>query len=124
MFAQMMIPHHQQAVQLAAMVPDRSTNPDVIALAAKIAGAFDKHQGGGKSQQTNEAPCGLQSGPAVVEARDHHKAKAVQEGRHGQEHWVGTFGGESHHHVSACNKAQNKQQKWHHACRHHRVFAE
>jgi uncharacterized protein (DUF305 family) len=38
MFAQMMIPHHQQAVELAAMVPDRSTNPDVIALAAKIAG--------------------------------------------------------------------------------------
>lgn len=38
MFAQMMIPHHQQAVELAAMVPDRSTNPEVIALAAKIAG--------------------------------------------------------------------------------------
>jgi len=38
MFAQMMIPHHQQAVELAAMVPDRSTNPDVIALATKIAG--------------------------------------------------------------------------------------
>ena len=38
MFAQMMIPHHQQAIELAAMVPDRSTDPDVIALAAKIAG--------------------------------------------------------------------------------------
>lgn len=38
MFAQMMIPHHQQAVELAAMVPDRSTNPEVLALAAKIAG--------------------------------------------------------------------------------------
>jgi uncharacterized protein (DUF305 family) len=38
MFAQMMIPHHQQAVELAAMVPDRSTNLDVIALAEKIAG--------------------------------------------------------------------------------------
>jgi len=37
MFAQMMIPHHQQAVEVAAMVPDRSNNPDVIALAAKIA---------------------------------------------------------------------------------------
>ena len=36
-FAQLMIPHHQQAVELAAMVPDRSTNPDVIALAAKVA---------------------------------------------------------------------------------------
>ena len=36
MFAQMMIPHHEQAVQLAALVPDRSNNPEVIALAAKI----------------------------------------------------------------------------------------
>ena len=38
MFAQMMIPHHQQAIELAAMVPDRSSNPDVIALAATIVG--------------------------------------------------------------------------------------
>jgi len=37
-FAQMMIPHHEQAVELAAMVPDRSANPNVIALAGKIAG--------------------------------------------------------------------------------------
>ena len=29
-----MIPHHQQAVELSAMVPDRSTNADSIALAA------------------------------------------------------------------------------------------
>ena len=33
-FAQMMIPHHQQAVELAALVPDRSTNPAVVKLAA------------------------------------------------------------------------------------------
>ena len=38
MFAQMMIPHHQQAVELAALVPDRSTNPQVQQLAAAIAG--------------------------------------------------------------------------------------
>lgn len=37
MFAQMMIPHHEQALELAALVPDRSTDPAVIALAAKIA---------------------------------------------------------------------------------------
>jgi uncharacterized protein (DUF305 family) len=36
MFAQMMIPHHQQAVELAALVPDRSTNPAVIKLASTI----------------------------------------------------------------------------------------
>jgi len=37
-FAQMMIPHHQQAVELAALVPDRSTNPAVVKLAATISG--------------------------------------------------------------------------------------
>jgi len=37
MFAQMMIPHHQQAIEIAAIVPGRSTNPTVIALAEKIA---------------------------------------------------------------------------------------
>lgn len=39
LFAQLMIPHHQQAVELADMVPERSTNPDVVNLAAKIAAA-------------------------------------------------------------------------------------
>ncbi|AQT78156.1 DUF305 domain-containing protein [Mycolicibacterium litorale] len=37
MFAQMMIPHHQQALELSALVPDRSSNPAVVDLAAKIA---------------------------------------------------------------------------------------
>lgn len=37
MFGQMMIPHHEQALELAEMVPDRSTDPAVIALAARIA---------------------------------------------------------------------------------------
>lgn len=39
LFAQLMIPHHQQAVELADMVPERSTSPEVIGLAAKIAAA-------------------------------------------------------------------------------------
>jgi len=38
-FATNMIPHHQQAVEMAAMVPDRSTNPAVIKLAADISAA-------------------------------------------------------------------------------------
>lgn len=38
MFAQMMIPHHEQAVELSALVPGRSTDPAVIKLAAAIAG--------------------------------------------------------------------------------------
>ena len=36
MFARMMIPHHEQAVELAAMVPQHTNNADVINLAAEI----------------------------------------------------------------------------------------
>lgn len=36
MFAQMMIPHHQQAVDLSALAPERSTNQEVLELAQTI----------------------------------------------------------------------------------------
>lgn len=36
MFAQMMIPHHEQAVELAAMAPQHTTNAELIKLAAQI----------------------------------------------------------------------------------------
>lgn len=35
-FAQMMVPHHEQAVEMAELVPDRSDNDAVIDLAARI----------------------------------------------------------------------------------------
>lgn len=35
-FAQGMIPHHRQAVEMAAMVPSRTTNPDVRMMATHI----------------------------------------------------------------------------------------
>src|SRR6266853_514664 len=38
-FATDMISHHQQAVELSAMVPDRSTNAELAALAQKISAA-------------------------------------------------------------------------------------
>jgi uncharacterized protein (DUF305 family) len=38
-FATNMIPHHQQAVEMSAMVTERSTNPEVIKLAAGISAA-------------------------------------------------------------------------------------
>ena len=38
-FATNMIPHHQQAVDLSALVPDRSTNADLVALAQRISAA-------------------------------------------------------------------------------------
>jgi uncharacterized protein (DUF305 family) len=36
MFAQMMIPHHQQAVELAALAPEHSTNQALLTLAATV----------------------------------------------------------------------------------------
>lgn len=38
-FATNMIPHHEQAVELSAMVPERSTNPELKTLAEQIAAA-------------------------------------------------------------------------------------
>ncbi|ANW66837.1 DUF305 domain-containing protein [Mycolicibacterium tokaiense] len=38
-FASMMVPHHEQAVELSALVPDRSTNPELTALAQQIQAA-------------------------------------------------------------------------------------
>jgi uncharacterized protein (DUF305 family) len=39
MFAQMMIPHHEQAVQLSKLAPGRSDNPQVLQLATAIEAA-------------------------------------------------------------------------------------
>lgn len=39
MFLQMMYPHHEQAVEMAALVEGRSTNPDIGSLAVDIADA-------------------------------------------------------------------------------------
>jgi uncharacterized protein (DUF305 family) len=38
-FATNMIPHHRQAVELSALVPDRSTNAELVALAQQISAA-------------------------------------------------------------------------------------
>ncbi|MCO7222332.1 DUF305 domain-containing protein [Klenkia sp. PcliD-1-E] len=38
-FAQGMVPHHEQAVEMAELVPDRSTDPQVLDLAQRIQAA-------------------------------------------------------------------------------------
>jgi len=38
-FAENMIPHHKQAIELARLVPDRSTNPELVTLADQIPAA-------------------------------------------------------------------------------------
>jgi uncharacterized protein (DUF305 family) len=40
-FAQMMVPHHQQAVEMAALAETRASDPEVKQLAAQIKGAQD-----------------------------------------------------------------------------------
>ncbi|MBP2330698.1 uncharacterized protein (DUF305 family) [Kibdelosporangium banguiense] len=40
-FAQGMIPHHAQAVEMAKLVPSRSTNPKMLALATRVQQAQD-----------------------------------------------------------------------------------
>ncbi|CAJ1510100.1 DUF305 domain-containing protein [[Mycobacterium] burgundiense] len=40
-FADNMIPHHQQAIELTELVPDRSSNPELRELAVQIAAAQD-----------------------------------------------------------------------------------
>ncbi|MFI5592387.1 DUF305 domain-containing protein [Amycolatopsis sp. NPDC051758] len=40
-FAQQMVPHHSQALDMAKLVPSRSTNPKVLDLASRIAKAQD-----------------------------------------------------------------------------------
>lgn len=44
-FAQEMVPHHEQAVEMAQMVPARSSNSDVIALANRIEAAQEPEIG-------------------------------------------------------------------------------
>ncbi|UBU11474.1 DUF305 domain-containing protein [Nonomuraea gerenzanensis] len=39
MFAQMMIPHHEQAVEMAELAPGRAADPEIKELAAKIKAA-------------------------------------------------------------------------------------
>ncbi|MEU8324515.1 DUF305 domain-containing protein [Nonomuraea sp. NPDC048881] len=41
MFAQMMIPHHQQAVEMAELAPQRAKDPEIKKLAADIKAAQD-----------------------------------------------------------------------------------
>ncbi|QKV78181.1 DUF305 domain-containing protein [Amycolatopsis sp. Hca4] len=41
MFAQQMIPHHEQALEMAKLVPSRSSNPKVVDLASRIEKAQD-----------------------------------------------------------------------------------
>ena len=40
-FMQMMIPHHAQAVDMVALVEERTSNPDILAIAGRISAGQD-----------------------------------------------------------------------------------
>ncbi|MEO3781195.1 DUF305 domain-containing protein [Micromonospora sp. B11E3] len=75
MFAQMMIPHHQQAVEMADLAANRATDPELKDLAAKIKAAQDPEIATMKGWLTawgkpTEAPAG-HSMPGMSSAPGH-----------------------------------------------------
>jgi uncharacterized protein (DUF305 family) len=80
-FATNMIPHHQQAVEMAALVPDRSTNPAVLKLAADISAAqgpeietlkvfLVQWKQGSDTPQDSPAPSGAPDDPNAHQGHD------------------------------------------------------
>ncbi len=62
-FAQEMIPHHEQATEMAALAQDRTTNPEILDIASRIEAAQDPEietmttwlqEWGGPEDSTNE----------------------------------------------------------------------
>ncbi|RSD13552.1 DUF305 domain-containing protein [Amycolatopsis eburnea] len=74
-FAQQMVPHHSQALDMAKLVPSRSTNPKVVDLASRIAKAQDPEiqqmqgwlssWGAGMPGMSHESMPGMMSGDDV-----------------------------------------------------------
>jgi uncharacterized protein (DUF305 family) len=67
-FAQGMIPHHRQAVDMAAMVPSRSTNPDLLVMATHIS---SDQQAEILTMKGLLAQWGVQDGPSHENPMDH-----------------------------------------------------
>ena len=76
MFAQLMVRHHRQSVELAALVPDRAANPALLQLAMMIAG-----------QQQPE----INALKAMLAQWDVDSSERVREGAHGMT-MAGTVG--------------------------------
>ncbi|WP_101790662.1 DUF305 domain-containing protein [Nonomuraea indica] len=73
MFAQMMIPHHQQAVEMAELAETRAKDPEVKELAAKIKAAQDpeiKTMRGWLKEWGKPVPTGM-DGMEGMEGMDH-----------------------------------------------------
>lgn len=82
-FAQMMVPHHAQALVMARLAQENATSPDVIALARRIQGA----QG---PEIITLAAWLEERGIQVPTAKD--DATAFDHGEHGHQHMAGMLG--------------------------------
>ena len=67
-FAEDMIPHHRQAVDMTAMVPSRSTNPDLLVMATHIS---SDQQAEILTMKGLLAQWGVQDAPSQENAMDH-----------------------------------------------------
>ncbi|WP_410672150.1 DUF305 domain-containing protein [Amycolatopsis sp. cmx-4-68] len=110
-FAQQMAPHHSQALDMAKLVPSRSTNPKVIDLASRIEKAQDPEirqmqgwltsWGAGMPGMTHESMSGMMS------AGDMKKLEAAK-GVEFDKMWLGMM---IEHHQSAVDMAETELSK-------------
>jgi uncharacterized protein (DUF305 family) len=79
-FFRMMIPHHSQALEMSALASDRTENPTVLALAARITGGQEEEigrmrqwlQSRGLAEEAGAATMAASDGaPASPPAHDH-----------------------------------------------------
>ncbi|MFC5822455.1 DUF305 domain-containing protein [Nonomuraea insulae] len=82
-FAQMMIPHHEQAVEMADLAPTRAADPEIKELAAKIKAAQDPEIQTMKDWLTEWGKAAPEDGmghdmPGVMPEEDMTKLKAVK----------------------------------------------
>ncbi|HZE37214.1 MAG TPA: DUF305 domain-containing protein [Stackebrandtia sp.] len=79
MFAQMMIPHHEQAVEMAKLAADRAKDPEVADLAEKISGAqqpeIDTMTGWLEKWNESTKPTMGHDMPGIVSDKDMKKLK-------------------------------------------------
>lgn len=110
MFARMMIPHHEQAVELAAMVPQHTNNADVINVASEILKAQQPEinvmktqlvQWGVNTDESNEHDAHMSG---MVDAATLAKLKTLQ-GAEFDKLWLETM---ISHHKGAIEMAQNE----------------
>ncbi len=113
-FAQQMVPHHSQALDMAKLVPSRSTNPKVIDLASRIAKAQDPEiqqmqewltsWGAGMPGMTHESMPGM---TGSMSDNDMKKLEAAK-GAEFEKMWLGMM---IQHHQGAVDMAKTELSK-------------